>query len=53
MLLEELLEMLKVKYPDKLPSKELTNYELGKLIGQQEVIKYLYSVLLKNTKVIK
>ena len=53
MMLEELLEMLKTKYPDRLPNKEVTNYELGKLIGQQEVIKYLLSILLKNSKVIK
>ena len=29
------------KYPNRLPDKEITPYELGILIGQQEVVKFL------------
>lgn len=36
-----LLHWLNTLYPDSLPNKEVTSYELGKLVGQREVIEQL------------
>lgn len=38
---EILLKKLKEDYPNKLPKKEISNYELGYLIGQQSIIEKL------------
>lgn len=35
---DELIMKLKDDFPNQLPKKEITPFELGKLIGQQEVI---------------
>ena len=37
----KLIEKLKSDYPDKLPEKNIIEYELGYLIGQQSIIKKL------------
>ena len=47
--LEELIEQLLVRYNNVLPDKELTSYELGVLIGQQKVIKYLSALSKQKT----
>ena len=39
--LQEIINRLCIRYPNVLPSKELTLYELGKLQGQQMVITFL------------
>lgn len=38
---DELLKRLKEDFPDTLPQKYVDSYELGVLIGQQQVIKKL------------
>lgn len=35
---DELIMKLKDDFPNQLPKKEITPFELGKLVGQQEVI---------------
>ncbi len=44
-MLEELLEQLVSKYPNKIPSKEISLRDLGVLQGQQEVVRYLSSLI--------
>lgn len=48
--LQEIINRLCVRYPNVLPSKELSGYELGKLQGQQIVITYLNELLNKKIK---
>ena len=43
--LEQIIEMLLEKYPNKLPTGVLPEGSLGILIGRQEVINYLLAVL--------
>ncbi len=38
---DELIRELKKDFPNKLPKAEITPFELGKLIGHQEVIEKL------------
>ena len=38
---DELIEVLKRDFPNTLPKKELSPFELGKLVGHQEVIEKL------------
>ncbi len=38
---ELLIRKLKEDFPNQLPQKEISNYELGYLIGQQSVIEKL------------
>lgn len=47
-----LLEKLKLRYPNVLPTEFIDSYEYGKLLGQQEVILYIYT-LLDDKQVIK
>lgn len=37
----KLIEKLMDDFPDKLPDKQVSDFELGKLIGQQNIIKKL------------
>lgn len=37
------LDNLELKFPNKLPLKELTAFEQGKLVGHQEVITHIYA----------
>lgn len=34
----ELIECLQRDFPDKIPRKQLSEFELGKLVGHQEVV---------------
>ena len=45
---EELLRHLQRTFPDTLPKKQVTKYELGRLIGQRSVIDHL--IYLMNRK---
>lgn len=44
----ELLHHLQRTFPDQLPKKQVTKFELGKLIGQRSVIEHL--IYLMNRK---
>lgn len=35
---DALIEKLKADFPNKLPTKEVNSFELGRLIGQQDII---------------
>lgn len=50
-MLERILDDLDIKYPNQLPTKEISSFELGRLIGIQEVIKYIHNdvEILKTT----
>lgn len=37
----KLIDKLKIDYPNKLPDKKISEYELGYLIGQQSIIEKL------------
>lgn len=37
--LEQVLDTVKKRYPDKAPDKELSPYELGLIVGQQQTIR--------------
>lgn len=41
MILKDIINRVEEKYNNKLPSKEVSSFELGKLIGQQEVVNFL------------
>lgn len=41
---DSLIEYLTTKYPNKLPESYKNEYEIGKLIGQQDVINHLKQV---------
>lgn len=36
-----ILELVLKAYPDKLPLNEIDSFELGRLMGQQDVVKYM------------
>jgi len=40
----ELLSILETRYPNILPNKEISSYELGKLIGIQTIIDYIKAI---------
>lgn len=35
---DRLIEVLQIDFPDKLPRQQLNDFELGKLVGHQELI---------------
>lgn len=43
-----LLEVLEERYKDKLPTDKVDDYDLGRLIGQQDVVRYILQVLDKD-----
>jgi len=45
-----LLEKLKLRYPNQLPTESIDSFEYGKLLGQQEVILYIYTILDSNDR---
>ena len=47
--LQEIINRLCVRYPNVLPTKEISYYELGKLQGQQMIIIYLTELMNKKT----
>lgn len=49
-MLEELLDNLITRYPNRLPTKEVSSYELGILVGNQEILKYIASYIESKQK---
>lgn len=41
----DLINRLKAKYPDRLPSTIIDSNELSLLVGQQQVVKYIESLV--------
>lgn len=41
----DLINRLKVKYPDRLPTKVIDSNELSLLVGQQQVVTYIESLI--------
>ena len=41
-----LLQKIQERFPNQLPKTEVSTYELGTLVGQQEVIEFIKSLLL-------
>lgn len=39
------MQKLEERFPNRLPKKEISSYELGSLVGQQDVIDYLKTLL--------
>lgn len=48
--LQQIIKMVEEKFPDKLPKKWCEPSELCVLVGQQNVVRYLYEILEKNEK---
>ena len=46
--IEQLVKQLKNRYPDKLPTTEVTSYELGVLSGNIEVVQFIQSIIDKE-----
>ena len=47
-LLHEVIDRLLERYPNKLPTKELTSFELGREVCKQDVIKFLIDIYEKD-----
>lgn len=43
--INELINKLQERFNNQLPTKEVNSFELGKLIGNQEVISYLLTII--------
>ena len=43
--INELLEELEDRYKDRLPTGRIDEYNIARLIGQQDVIKYIYQYI--------
>lgn len=43
--INELINKLQVRFNDQLPTKEVNSFELGKLIGNQEVVSYIITII--------
>ena len=43
--INELINKLQERFNNQLPTKEVNSFELGKLIGNQEVIHYILTVI--------
>lgn len=43
--INEILNKLQERFNNQLPTKEVNSFELGKLIGNQEVIHYILTVV--------
>ena len=43
--INELINKLQERFNNQLPTKEVNSFELGKLIGNQEVISYILTVV--------
>jgi hypothetical protein len=46
--LEALLKSLRVNFPDKLPLKKISKYQLGVRVGQQDAIRFIENHLKKE-----
>ena len=47
-LLHDIIDRLLIKFPNRLPTKELTSFELGREVGKQDVIKLLIELYEKD-----
>ena len=52
MLIKDIIDRLELRFPDKLPKKEVPMFHLGTLVGHQQVIEFLKE-LDKSLKVSK
>ena len=43
--INELINKLQERFNNQLPTKEVNSFELGKLIGNQEVVHYILTVV--------
>ena len=43
--INELINKLQERFNNQLPTKEVNSFELGKLIGNQEVLSYILTVV--------
>jgi len=43
--INEILNKLQERFNNQLPTKEVNSFELGKLIGNQEVVSYLLTII--------
>ena len=43
--INELINKLQERFNNQLPTKEVNSFELGKLIGNQEVIHYILTIV--------
>lgn len=43
--INEILEKIEERFINKLPTKEVTSFELGKMVGNQEVVAYILSII--------
>ena len=43
--INELINKLQERFNNQLPTKEVNSFELGKLIGNQEVVSYILTVI--------
>ena len=43
--INELINNLQERFNDQLPTKEVNSFELGKLVGNQEVVHYILTVV--------
>jgi hypothetical protein len=48
--LESLLRTLKDNFQNKLPTKEIDKYQLGVLVGQQNIVRFIENYLEKERK---
>jgi hypothetical protein len=46
--LKHLLDLLFERYPNSIPTKPTTEIELSRLIGQQDVIRFIEELLERN-----
>ena len=47
---EELIEELEKYYSPELPDKEISSFELGKLVGHRDVVRYLKKMVEYHNK---
>lgn len=43
--INELINKLQERFNNQLPTKEVNSFELGKLIGNQEVVSYILTII--------
>lgn len=43
--INEVLDKLQERFINKLPTTDITNFELGKLVGHQEVVEYIFYMI--------
>jgi hypothetical protein len=43
--IKEVLDKLEERFINKLPTTDVTSFELGKLVGNQEVVEFIFSII--------